>query len=127
MRLILTLEPLTNSAYDMQYYNKLQGFLYNLIRNTEFDVLHEKEGYKFFCFSNIFPFGENKPGKLKKLVISSPSSAFISFIGERLRLLMEDKKEIRIGETLFKMDKIQRISPKVQDGCTISASTPITL
>ena len=65
MRILLRLKAIKSSAYDLKYFNKLQGVIYNLLRDTEYGILHNKSGYKFFCFSNIFPVGK----ALKKVKI----------------------------------------------------------
>ncbi|MEM5870703.1 MAG: CRISPR-associated protein Cas6, partial [Candidatus Aenigmatarchaeota archaeon] len=69
MRILLRLEALKNCIYDMKYFHKLQGFIYRLLKETEYRVLHDKKGYKFFCFSNIFPIGDMKVGDKRKLII----------------------------------------------------------
>lgn len=55
MRLLLKLRAAKDQAYDMRYHHKLQGFVYGLIEGTPYMKLHDRRGYKFFCFSNIFP------------------------------------------------------------------------
>lgn len=72
MRLLIKLEGLTDYAYDINYHHKLQGFIYNLLRDTQYCSLHDKKRYKFFSFSNIFPPNDSKTGDVKQLLISSP-------------------------------------------------------
>lgn len=59
MRLLLGLRAMKSFSYDSNYYNKIQGLVYNHIKNTAYNTLHDKAGTKFFCFSNIFPGGRN--------------------------------------------------------------------
>ncbi|PJB22391.1 MAG: CRISPR-associated protein Cas6, partial [Euryarchaeota archaeon CG_4_9_14_3_um_filter_38_12] len=51
MRIIVRLQSLADSAYDMKYYHKLQGFVYSLLKDGPYHVLHDKKGYRFLCFS----------------------------------------------------------------------------
>jgi len=55
MRIFLRLRSLKDCAYDLKYFHKLQGFVYSLIRDSPYSLLHDKKGNKFFCFSNLFP------------------------------------------------------------------------
>jgi CRISPR-associated endoribonuclease Cas6 len=53
-RLLIKLRATEDSRYDMEYHAKVQGLIYELLRGSEYDS-HNKQGYKFFTFSNIFP------------------------------------------------------------------------
>ncbi|MGC8812420.1 MAG: CRISPR-associated endoribonuclease Cas6, partial [Candidatus Aenigmatarchaeota archaeon] len=75
MRLLVELEASKSFEYDLKYFHKLQGFVYKLLRETPYKSLHDKGGYKFFCFSNIFPIPIDykiKKGEEKRVLISSP-------------------------------------------------------
>ena len=79
--------------------------------NSKYHDLHDKEGYKLFCFSNIFPAYDLKQGDLHTLIISSPDS-FVKYLStmasEAQRLYDElknagsnpslDNKNIRVRE-----------------------------
>ena len=60
MRLLLSLKANKSFSYDANYFNKVQGLLYNLMKDAGYTGLHDKNGFKFFCFSNIFPAGRAK-------------------------------------------------------------------
>ena len=107
-------------------YHKLQGFVYNLFRDSGFSGIHEKKGYKPFCFSNIFPFGDMKSGDLRNMIIASPSSHIIK---EVARTLSGGKVgTVHIGDCSFTLDDFL-----VFDGhpgappVTIICGTPIIL
>ena len=86
-----------NFSYDLMYYHKAQGFVYNLLKDTVFDPLHDKKGCKYFCFSNFY----SKECPSKKLVfdagnsanwiISSPLKAFVEVVKEKLETKMKEK------------------------------------
>jgi CRISPR/Cas system endoribonuclease Cas6 (RAMP superfamily) len=48
---IIKLKDEKHQIIDNAYY-KIQGFVYNLMRDR-YSSLHDKKGYKFFCFSNV--------------------------------------------------------------------------
>ena len=55
MQLIIKLRCVESGLVETQYHDHLQAFIYNLLKHSKYDYIHNKEGYKFFCFSNIFP------------------------------------------------------------------------
>jgi len=125
MRLLLELKANKDFNYDNNYFHKLQGFIYNLIKNTEYSKLHDKKGYKFFCFSNIFPLPKDykiKTGEVKKLIISSLDKVFIKFLAEKLK---ERKELIHIGEMEFLIDELKVFSLKFRKNLRLISATPI--
>ena len=70
MRLIVTLRVLNSCAYDLRYYSKLRGFLYNLQKGSSEFNQHDKEKYKHYCFSNIFPTLDMKEKDKRTLIIT---------------------------------------------------------
>lgn len=123
MRLLLYFQSQNNSAYDLRYNHKLQGFIYNLIKETPYSALHDKRGYKFLCFSNIMPPKNIKKGEKRTLIISSPDNALIKFLNERLK----EEKEINIGEMMFKLEDTLLLKPIIQKDCTLISGTPIII
>ena len=81
MRLLIELRGLADCVYDLRYYHKLQGFLYGLLEGTPYAGLHDGLGYKFFCFSNIFPPQDFKRGDVRHLMISNLTFYLRQFLG----------------------------------------------
>ncbi|MEM5855769.1 MAG: CRISPR-associated endoribonuclease Cas6 [Candidatus Aenigmatarchaeota archaeon] len=127
MRILLKLEAEKNSEYDLKYFHKLQGFIYTLLKGTEYGILHDKHGYKFFCFSNIFPIGDIKTGDKRNLLISSPDHLFIKFLKDKLEELKSEKKIVNIGEMLFKVEEVSLLKFKLKKSCKIISATPIVI
>jgi CRISPR-associated endoribonuclease Cas6 len=122
MRLLIKLRATENSSYEMEYHHDIQGLIYNILRGSEYDN-HKKQGYKFFAFSNIFPFNDLQKNDSRNLIISSPNSDFISYMKEQIDYL----REIRIGQMKFKVDycdKLNTILP-THDMFTLITGTPI--
>ena len=120
MRLLFKLRALGDFAYDLSYYSKMQGFLYSTIRSLYPD-LHEKKGFKFFCFSNIFPIGDFGEGDVRSFLVSSPDSVFIK------ALRHEFPAVVRVGEMCFSVEDVRPVSPSVDGGCVLMAATPIVV
>ena len=86
----------------MQYHYYVQGFIYNLLKGSKFDYIHDKQGYKFFCFSNIFPVTKTiQKNDLRKLIISSPDIEFIIFLSMIFQSL---NSQVKIGNMKFVID-----------------------
>jgi CRISPR-associated endoribonuclease Cas6 len=127
MRLLLKLRSLKDQAYDLKYHHKLQGFIYSLLDGTPYVKLHDKRGYKFFCFSNIFPPEDAKAGATRNLLISSPDLGMINAIEKSLKELQEEGKTVNVGEMSFKIDSISRLELKIGRSCTLVTGTPIVV
>jgi|SRR5690348_15490905 len=78
-RLLIKLPAKENSAYEMEYNHHIQGLIYRLLSGSKYDN-HDKQGYKFFCFSNIFPFNDLRKNDQRNLIISSPNGELISYL-----------------------------------------------
>lgn len=121
MRLLISLKSLNSCAYDVHYYNKLQGFVYSHLRNF-YPKIHDKKSYKFFCFSNIFPIGDIKEGSARKLLISSPDNTLIKLLNENI------PEKISVGEMLFEVTEKTLIESKLNFlPSRIISATPIII
>jgi len=127
MRILVKLRSIGEFEYDLEYYSKIQAFIYKLIKGSAFDYIHSKVGYKFFCFSNIFPLGNIHAGELKKLLISSPSSHFIKYLYNRLRQFSKNEY-VRIGDMYFYVDSIRVFKVRIPSSdFMILTSTPVII
>src|SRR5215212_9132288 len=108
MRLLIKLLCTQTSLYEMQYHYHLQGFIYNLLRDSKYHYVHNKAGYKFFCFSNIFPATKNlEMNNVRTLIISSPDSEFISYLYEMLQ--QWKTTEVKVGCMRFRIDSVNKV------------------
>jgi CRISPR-associated endoribonuclease Cas6 len=106
----------------------VQGFIYNLLLNSKYDYLHDKEGFKFFCFSNIFPVTKYLDrNSLRTLIISSPDSEFILYLYENLKRRWNAKSEISIGSMVFRIDSIDKLFVNIPNNTSfvLTTGTPI--
>jgi CRISPR-associated endoribonuclease Cas6 len=101
MRLLLKLKADNDQKDTSLEYHKLQGFVYRLLMDSGFPLLHEKKGYKPFCFSNIFPYGDMKAGDLRTFIIASPGEAVIRNLAELLAARKE--RPVHIGDCSFSL------------------------
>ena len=127
MRLLIKLKAEKDQAYDLKYHHKLQGFIYSLLDRTPYVKLHDRRGYKFFCFSNIFPPEDAKAGALRNLLISSPDEGMINALENMLKKLQEEGEPANIGEMSFGIEAIFKLEPKIGRSCTLITGTPIVI
>lgn len=122
MRLLIKLRSTENTPYEMDYHHDTQGLIYNTLRGSDYDN-HDKQGYKFFSFSNIFPFNNVRKNDVRNLIISSPSNDFISYLQEQLEYV----REIRIGRMKFRIDYCDKLNVKLpsHDMFSLITGTPI--
>ena len=112
----MTLKALSDFKYDLEYYTKVQGFIYELIRNSGYEYLHDKKGFKFFNFSNVFPLSPDlkiSEGDVKKLIISSPDYLFIEVVFRRLKSIKKEGGLVKFGEMEFTIKDIRKFNVKL--------------
>lgn len=123
MRLLVSLQCLGDWAYDLKYHHKLQGFLYGLMEGTVYRGLHDRRGYKFFCYSNLFPPKDARAGETRRLLVASPNPNLIQVLGDRFA-----KVDVaHIGDGAFKVRDVKELDLRIRDGCVLVAGTPIVV
>ena len=127
MRVLVELQALCNCVYDLMYHHKLQGFLYSLLAGSAYADLHDKRGYKFFCFSNIFPSVDMREGDVRRFLISSPDVGLIGVFVKGLDSIQCNKERLNIGEMSFSVKGVSILEPKVGRSCVLAAGTPIVV
>lgn len=109
------------------YHHKLQGFLYDLLTDTPYSRLHDWEGYKFFCFSNIFPPTDVTQGNTRNLLISSPDKRLIQIFKRKIRNLQNEGSRVHIGEWSFQVKSARIFDLKIKKSCRLITGTPIVI
>jgi len=127
MRLLIELRALCNCVYDLMYHHKLQGFLYALLRDSSYSGLHDRRGYKFFCFSNIFPSVDMHGGDARRFLVSSPDASLIGVFVEQLDKLQCSRERVNVGEMSFCVEGVSVLEPRVGRSCVLAAGTPIVI
>ena len=127
MRLFIKLKCIENSPYEMQYHYYLQGFIYSFLKGSKYHYIHDKVGYKFFCFSNIFPVNSLIRGDYRNLIISSPNDEFILYLYDQLLYIINS--HIKIGQMEFVIDAIDKfyINLPITSPFTLITGTPIII
>jgi CRISPR-associated endoribonuclease Cas6 len=116
MRLLITFQATKAQAYEPMYHHKLQGFIYGLLRDVGFGMVHDREGYKFFSFSNIFPIRDMGEGDFVKLIIASPNKELIASLEGPLQEISARASLINIGEMSFNVVNVKKLEIKLKRG-----------
>lgn len=127
MRVLLTLKAVDDMLYDIEYYTKLQGFFYKLLFAAGFKNVHDTKEFKYFSFSNIFPYPENrqiKKDEIKKLIFASPNKDYVKSVAEVIKEVYL-KQEINIGYMRFILEDVKEYTIKVTDGMLVRTATPV--
>jgi CRISPR-associated endoribonuclease Cas6 len=122
-RLLVKLKADNDARCEAEHHKQLQRLVYHLLYGSEYAGIHDKQGYKFFSYSSIFPFADLKKGDSRNLLISSPNSRFISFLKEQLDYL----HEITIGAMKLKIESCRKFDIVLNRLCSFSliTGTPI--
>jgi CRISPR-associated endoribonuclease Cas6 len=127
-RLLLKLKSKEDVKYEMEYHCHLQGFIYDLLRGSVYEQLHDTEGSKFFSFSNIFPFDDPKKDDIRNLIISSPDTDFIRYLFDMLQIISRRETQINIGTMKFTIEYLKELHTKVPDtNFKLITGTPIVI
>jgi CRISPR-associated endoribonuclease Cas6 len=130
MRLLLSLKSADNIGYEANYQYHIQSLIYTLLEgSTQFSHLHDKKGYKFFCFSNIFSpsrLNENKED-IRHIIISSPSRPLIGHLASMLVKKKEQKDPITVGKKQLFIEDIRSFETRLRPPFTLITGTPIIM
>lgn len=91
--------------------------------------MHEKRGYRFFCFSNIFPFGDFEQGVERNLLVSSPDHAIIESIEHATFSKIKSRQLLAMGELQFTISNVSKPFRINFEGpeITVRSATPIVM
>jgi len=121
MRIMITFQSLSNFEYSKVDKYTVQGFIYNMLKNTRFSSYHDTKGFKFFNFSNIFPIKDFDKDNTKKLIVSSPNSKFIKTIYHSLK----SRDEFYLGKYKMIIKNLKIFDSSLNN--KFISSTPIVL
>lgn len=121
MRLLLGFKPLEDFRYYEINNYTLQGFIYSLLRDSKYGHYHNRCGFKYFCFSNIFPVSDFITDEIKNLIISSPNPEIIREIEKQL----EKSEKYYLGKYPIEIDSVKVFKPRLKR--SFITSTPIVL
>ncbi len=89
MRMLIDAHVLNDVFTDQPNKAGMQGFFYGLMARTKFSKLHERQGFKFFCFSDVFPLSQCRRGGDIKVIFSSPLSSMVKEMGTYLKKCLD--------------------------------------
>ncbi|MBD3363139.1 CRISPR-associated endoribonuclease Cas6 [Candidatus Dojkabacteria bacterium] len=108
MRLLITLSPLQDTPQPISKHH-IQSTFYKIFKAIKLNKIHLKEGYKYFCFSNIFPFKKNKEFKKSSklnILFSSPQKDLIYSLNGYLN----SKPIINLGKYKFQIENSKALN-----------------
>lgn len=128
MRILINLRAAKNQGYERMYHHKLQGFVYALLRDSGFGSLHDKKGYKFFCFSNIFPIKDMNAGEAFNVIISAPDAELISSLEGAIEEILADGKDANVGELSFAVVGCKKLETRLKrKELRVLTATPVII
>lgn len=109
MRVLVRLRARRDVAYDNTYHHKLQGRIWNALKDTPYDELHDKNMPMPFTYSNPFPPRDMQQGDERTLLIASPEEDLLAHAAADLK----DDPELNIGEMPFHVTEFTSLAPDV--------------
>ncbi len=130
MRLLIRLKnqdkSFTNDdKINTNYY--IQSFIYNLLKNTDFHLVHNYEKSRTrtpsFCYSNLFSSTNERTENIRKLIISSPNEELIELLYQKLSKL----DFVYLGKEPYKILEYDIFTLNYRDVKHILTSTPVII
>jgi len=121
MRLLLMLRPEKNFPRWTVGKHAIQSMIYYHLRGTEYEDLNSRQGFRFFCFSDLFPGGDFRRERPKNLLISSPDGAFIETLYERFSGL----ERIVLGRYTLAIERLKKFNLK--PGRVFTTGSPVVV
>ncbi len=123
MRTLVTLSARNHFAYYNKYNHKLQGRLYNDLKQRGYETIHNEQGPKGFSYSNIFPPRDAQEGDTRRFIFAAPDDQLVTDVAYGLC----SKPEVNIGPMTLKTEEAFTLDPAVEDQGTLTTGTPIVL
>lgn len=122
MRIIIQFSSVEENLIPISYFNNkfmIQGFFYNcFLKSEKLKEWHEKRGFKFFCFSDVF-----EKNEIYTLLFSSP----IKGVVKEVRDILKKLRFFYLGFKLFKIEKIKSLQLKVGKKIVWETGSPIVI
>ncbi|AMM54166.1 CRISPR-associated endoribonuclease Cas6 [Pyrococcus kukulkanii] len=106
MRLKVSFLPLNGMTGFRENKHAVQGFIYAMLKDSEYGLRHDEKRFKFFTFSDIF---KDSRG-FYTLLISSPDKGFINTLYGNLK----DRETIYIGKDEFRLVEVKKFRLKLR-------------
>lgn len=121
MRCLVSLNATQDQAYNPAYHVKLQGLVYELLREAGYEFVHRERPFKFVTFSNVFPPEDMAAGDGRTWIVASPNEGLVRSVAgvlDNRRLIQPGEQNYRVSNTA-----VFEITPD-QTG-TMETGTPI--
>ncbi len=121
MRILIDVKPSRYAPYNHITKHTIQGALYNILIDTPYEGLHNKKGFKFFTFSDIFPAKDFYPDKIYSFIVSSPDRKLINaWYGKLLKM-----KYLYFSDVPFSIVRVKKFTLKPKN--SMITGSPIVL
>ena len=106
MRVLLEFTPMQFVPFSKINKHTIQSMLYYHLLDTKYENYHNKKGFKYFTFSDIFPAKDFYPGKRYNLIVSSPISELIKTWYNSFK----KDKYLYLSDEPFQITNVKKIS-----------------
>jgi len=125
MRLIITFKCLNYNKYSQNELYFLHSFIYDKLRDTNAEHLHDDKQRKYFSYTPVFPYRDNQIGDIKRFVISSPDTNLVSLFHSSFAYLLH--QQIELGNARYVITDIKKFDKKLYPNMKLKTSNMIIL
>lgn len=125
MRILLKLRCLSAQKYSNDHVYALHSFIYGLLRDTQYEYLHDYAGRKYFTYTNLYPPNDFEIDNKYNIIVSTPDNnlgnVFLNGLYEYLT------QQIELDDLRFIMMDIRLVNMELKAGDMIETGTPIVI
>jgi len=123
MRTLVTLTARNDFSYYNKYNHKLQGRLYNDLKQSGYEEIHSDHGPKGFSYSNIFPPRNAEEGDTRRFIFAALDEQLVTDVAYGLC----SEPEVNIGPMALEAEEAFTLDPSVEEQGRLTTGTPIIL
>jgi len=106
-----------NRGFSRPNKHAIQGFIYNMLKGTEYEERHDQPRFKFFTFSDFFLDKEGRP----TFIVSSPEEGFINALYSAIK----ERESIHIGKDEYQVVELKKFKLPLRR--TFQTGSPVVL
>lgn len=123
MRCLVKLRATREQTYRPAYHVKLQGLLYELLKEAGFQFVHDEYPFKFLTFSNIFPPKDMSVGDERTWIVASPHEELIEEFADTL----STDRVLEVGDQGYRVEYTSVFSVTPDSQGRMQTGTPIVV
>ena len=123
MRCLLRLTALQDQEFNSAYHVKVQGVVYDILRDAGYETIHDKHPFKFLSFSCEMPPQDMVEGDTRSFIIASPNKNLIKDVAS----VASGRDLFEPGDRRYRIDDVEVFEDTIPEQGRLITNTPIVV